>query len=234
MKFIGIGLGPGDSEYITLKAIKKIKEATTVIAAASQKSGFSLALSIAEEHINPGTEIIKAYFPMSNDEKITQKKYTEYIEIINQKIREKKTVAFLCIGDPLFYGTYGKLITLMQKTHPHIDIETVAGIPAFCAAAAKSNKIIAQNQDIFTVVPIHKYKDFSKQLEYSDKVLFMKVYKEKNNVIDEMQKNKSVSNILYVENTGLEKEFVSSEYKKIKNKESNYLSLLFVDKHENK
>ena len=71
MKFIGIGLGPGDKDYISIKAIKKIKEATVVIAAASLKSGSSLALSISEEHINPGTEIIKAYFPMTNDEKIT-------------------------------------------------------------------------------------------------------------------------------------------------------------------
>ncbi len=233
MKFIGIGLGPGDKDYITIKAVKKIKEATIIIAAASQKSGFSLALSIAEEHINPGTEVIKAYFPMTDDKKITLEKYNEYIEIINQKIREKQIVAFLCIGDPLFYGTYGKLISLMRKKYPDIEIETVAGIPAFCAAAAKSNKIIAQNQDIFTVIPIHKYHDFSKQLKYSDKLLFMKVYKEKNNIIDEIKKDKSISDILYIENSGLDTEFVSSDSKAIKEKDNNYLSLLFVDKYEN-
>ena len=234
MEFIGIGLGPGDKEYITIKAIKKIKEATTVIAAASQKSGFSLALSIAEEHINPGTEVIKAYFPMTSDQKSTLEKYEEYIEIINKKIRENQVVAFLCIGDPLFYGTFGKLITLMQKKYPDIEIETVAGIPAFCAAAAKSNKITAQDQDIFTVVPIHKHQDYSKQLELSDKLLFMKVYKEKNNVIAEIKNDESVYNILYVENSGLDTEFISSDYETIKQRDNNYLSLLFVDKHENK
>lgn len=230
MKFIGIGLGPGEKELITLKAVECLNRVDVLLAAASEKTGQSHALDISEKHINPKAEIIKTHFPMTGDRGATLQAYQNYADLVAEKIKEGKSVGFACIGDPLLYGTYGNLIRILEEKYPEISVETIPGIPAFCAAAAAQNRVIAQDQEILTIVPVHKAVDLKKVVNSSDSLVLMKAYKEKNSMIDALREESFDREFLYTENCGLSNEFFSSDSKETCERTPNYLSLIFAKK----
>ncbi len=230
MKFIGIGLGPGDSELITVKAVKWIKKLDVVITAASEKTRQSYALKIARDHIDPDAEIIKAYFPMTGKVEETQKVYDGYVNLIKEKIDEGKIVGFLCLGDPLLYSTYGRLIHIMKKKYPSIPIETIPGIPAFCAAAARANRVLAKEDEILSIVPASRINGIEPTAKCSDRMILMKVYKQKYELIDRLAQMGYVDDVLYIEKTGLPGEYWTTDIETIRKKKDNYLSLLFVNR----
>ena len=68
-KLYGVGVGPGDPELITVKAVRVIKEADIIFTAASSKNTYSLAVEIASPHIPEAARIEKLFFPMTKDKK---------------------------------------------------------------------------------------------------------------------------------------------------------------------
>jgi precorrin-2/cobalt-factor-2 C20-methyltransferase len=230
MSFIGIGLGPGKRDLITLKAVDTMKSIDVALAAASRKTGKSYALEIAEEYINPSAEIVKAYFSMTGVKEETEKSYLHYIELIKEKVDAGKNVGFLCIGDPLFYGTYGRLIQLLRKRYPQIPIATIPGVPAFCAAAARANRVIALENEILSVVPANTPETVKKAGSSGERLVIMKLYRDKNRIIEELDEMGYKYEPLYVEKSGLAEEYVTDDMEEIKRREPTYLSLLFINR----
>ena len=104
--FYGIGVGPGDPELLTVKAINAIKEVDIIIAPKTEKKEDSVALSIARPYLRDDVEIVKQVFPMVvNFEKSPEAWENNKNEIL-ALLKAGKKVAFLTLGDPMFYSTY--------------------------------------------------------------------------------------------------------------------------------
>lgn len=127
-KLVGIGIGPGDQELITLKAYNLIKSCDYVFIPESK--GDSLAGKITSQYLE-GKKVIELSFPMGED---NQERYVKAAEIINQTLKEDEIGVFLTLGDPMTYSTYAYL---MQKLVVlDIRTETIPGITSYNAAAA--------------------------------------------------------------------------------------------------
>ncbi|ETR67339.1 MAG: hypothetical protein OMM_11710 [Candidatus Magnetoglobus multicellularis str. Araruama] len=113
--FYGVGVGPGDPEHLTLKAVKVISSVESIFSATSIKNNYSLALEIAKQHISKSTEIRLLPFQMSNNENEKEKLWNKNAGLIMEEIEKGRNVAFLTLGDPLTYSTYGYLIRFIQK-----------------------------------------------------------------------------------------------------------------------
>ena len=105
-KLFGIGVGPGDPELLTVKAINAIKQLDVIIAPKTEKKDGSVALNIASQYIKPETEIVYQVFPMTvgfaEDDTAWQSNKQEILELL----QAGKNVGFLTLGDPMFYSTY--------------------------------------------------------------------------------------------------------------------------------
>ena len=143
-KLFGVGVGPGDPELLTIKAVRVIKEADIIFTAASTKNRYSLAVEIATPYISPSTRIEKLSFPMTKDEKEVETAWIHNAKQIAEQLKKGKNAVFLTLGDPTTYSTFGYILKKMECIMPQADIETIPGITSFHAASARLNKKIGR------------------------------------------------------------------------------------------
>lgn len=175
----GIGVGPGDKELLTVKAVRAIENSDVVIAPSALEGGDSIALETAKEYIKEGTEVVIKHFPMGKANRVSKVK--EAYDFIEEKLREGKNVSFLTIGDPYIYSTYIHLLKHMEERG--FEVETIAGIPSFCAAASIVDRTLVVGNNPLLILPAARVQDI-KDEKY---VVIMKVYKQEELVVNTLE-----------------------------------------------
>lgn len=145
----GIGVGPGDPELVTLKAVR-LARAAEVLAYPAPENGESLARRIMAPHL-PGTQVeIAIRMPISIDRFPVNQVYDAAAVEIAAHAHGGRDVAILCLGDPFFYGSFMYLFArLAEKTR----IEIVPGVTSISAASARLGFPLAARSDVMAVVP---------------------------------------------------------------------------------
>jgi precorrin-2/cobalt-factor-2 C20-methyltransferase len=145
----GIGVGPGDPELITLKAARLI-EACPVIAFLSADGKSGLARSIAHHHINASQLELTIDMPMRVSRAEGQAVYDDAATRIKAHLDAGSNVAFLCEGDPMFFGSFMYLLARLGADYP---VEIVPGVASPMAAAAFAKAPLCAREDAFAVIP---------------------------------------------------------------------------------
>jgi precorrin-2/cobalt-factor-2 C20-methyltransferase len=145
----GIGIGPGDPELITLKALRLIKGAP-VIAYPALEDGDSLARAIVAPHLPGGQREIVIRVPMLADPGPAQAAYDRAAGEIGAELAGGSDVAVLCQGDPFFYGSFMYLFGRLARRHP---VEVVPGVSSLTASAAAAGAPLAARNDVLSVIP---------------------------------------------------------------------------------
>ncbi|MBF0102487.1 MAG: precorrin-2 C(20)-methyltransferase [Desulfobacterales bacterium] len=174
----GIGVGPGDPDLLTLKAIKILKRVNRVFTAASTKNTYSLAVNIAKPHLVETATIVLLPFPMTNDEVEKQDAWEINAKRIIDELHYGHDVAFLTLGDPMTYSTFGYIVKYIQAKAPHIHIETIPGITSYQAAAARINTPLVEGEEALLIVSGAKGGDhIRKHIGNVENVVLLKAYK---------------------------------------------------------
>jgi precorrin-2/cobalt-factor-2 C20-methyltransferase len=175
----GLGVGPGDPELITVKAFRKLKESPVIAYPKKQRGSKSYAHRIIDAYIQPNEkEMLGLVFPMTKDPVTLERKWTETVESVWEKLQEGKDVAFVTEGDPLLYSTFIHMMRLMQEKHPEAPIEVVPGISSINGAASRLGIPLADGDEHVAIVPARDdYETMKKVIEENDCVIFIKVAK---------------------------------------------------------
>ena len=174
-KLIGIGVGPGDTELLTLKAERVLKSVPVVFSPKSSKEKESIALSIVKPILEKRDDykrlmLVEPIFPMIEDKDELERIWSSASEMIAQYLDSGRDVAFITLGDTSIFSTYSYV---QKKLIGRYEIETIPGITSFTACAAAKNKALVEQNDILTIVP--KIDDrLESVLEFSDGVVLMK------------------------------------------------------------
>jgi precorrin-2/cobalt-factor-2 C20-methyltransferase len=145
----GLGIGPGDPELITLKALR-ILRASPVLAYPAADDQDSLARAIVAEHLPEGQIEIPIRMPMRVERFPAQEVYDWAAEAIGEHLAAGRDVACLCEGDPFFYGSFSFLFERMVKT---CRVQVVPGVSSLTGCAAVSGAPLATRDDVLTVIP---------------------------------------------------------------------------------
>lgn len=178
-KLYGIGVGPGDSELLTIKALRAIENCDIIVAPVAVEGGESVAYEIAKEYIKDDTKVILKHFPMGKKDRVEKAK--EAYEYIRYEIQNGKTVGFLTIGDPYVYSTYIHMLDHMKENG--IEVITIPGITSFCAAASLVNRTLVIGNEPLLILPASRISDI-KDEKY---VVIMKVYKKEEEVVNYLE-----------------------------------------------
>ena len=152
----GVGVGPGDPEYMTLKAIRLIKE-NDVIAVPGKDPKESVAYKIAVQNIPElaKKELVPIYMPMVKDRKLIEAEHIKGAKILESYLDKGKNVVYITLGDPTVYCTFSYLQHILESDG--YKTELVSGITSFCAAAARLNTSLAEWDEPLHIVPaVHK------------------------------------------------------------------------------
>jgi precorrin-2/cobalt-factor-2 C20-methyltransferase len=144
----GLGLGPGDPELVTLKALRLLR-AAAVIAYPAPKGGDSFARSIVADWIAPAQREIAIPFPMRPGPP-PARLYDDAAATIAAELDAGHDVAFLCQGDPFFYGSFAPIF---DRLAPRYAVTVVPGVSSLVACAAAARAPLVQRDATITVVP---------------------------------------------------------------------------------
>ena len=230
--FYGIGVGPGDPELLTVKAINALKKIDVLIAPKTEKKSDSVALSIAQPYLKPNVKIIYQTFPMIRDFAEETEIFEANKEEILKELRGGKNVGFATLGDPMFYSTYIYIFKLLENSG--VKIVTIAGVPAFLAIAAQIGRPLAYGNDILTIIPATAELDAIKNfLDRADSTVLMKVYKNFPEIVDELKSHGMIEEAVLVSRCGLDDEKIITDIAAHKDEPLNYLSTILTRKsHE--
>lgn len=151
-KLYGVGVGPGDPELLTLKALRIIKEAD-VVAVPGEIPEQSIAYRIvygAWEGIRE-KELLAVPMPMTKDKKQLKENHEKGAQLLGRLLEQGKKVAFLTLGDPTVYSTY--LYVHRILTDRGYDTQIISGIPSFCAVSARLNTGLVETSQQLHVLP---------------------------------------------------------------------------------
>ena len=206
-KLIGIGVGPGDTELLTIKANKVLESVPVVFSPKSSKEKESIALSIVRPILEERKDykrlmIVEPIFPMIENKKELEKIWTSASELIAQYLNTGRDVAFITLGDPSIFSTYSYV---QKKLIDKYEIETIPGITSFTACAAAKNKALVEQNDILTIVP--KIDDRLEEiLDYSDSIVLMKASRNTSRLESTIEDKKRPKEIYSVQNCTRENE----------------------------
>ena len=159
----GIGLGPGDPELITVKALKVLRECEVLILPESGRAETILKAILTPEELT-GKKMIPVNIPMSHDSMFIESIYSNMVDIICPLLDMNKTVGYLTIGDPTLYSSFIKMKEKLENNGYKTKI--INGIPAFISVASCCNESLIYGNESLAINP--------SSIESADTVIYMK------------------------------------------------------------
>ena len=169
-KLYGIGVGPGDPELLTLKAIKML-QTCDVIALPKSEGKEKTAFTIAKQYVG-GKEMIECEFAMEDDMEKRKKSRELAASIIIEKLNIGLNVGFITLGDPTTYSTYMYVHKIIAEKG--FTAEIIPGITSYTAAAAELGISLCEGDEVLTIIPARHSEDIDKLLEYPGNKVIMK------------------------------------------------------------
>ncbi|MEZ0344934.1 MAG: precorrin-2 C(20)-methyltransferase [Caldimicrobium sp.] len=173
MKLYVIGVGPGDSELITLKGLKILKKTPLIFYPTGGKE--TLALSIIKDLIPLEEKVlIELYFPMKKEGDLSSH-WKTLAEIIKKHISEKKEGVFITLGDPAFYSTFFYLKPYLEEMK--IETEIIPGINSFSAASARLGIPLALSKEEIVITGAESFLKNSEKYLFYHTIILMKCHR---------------------------------------------------------
>lgn len=199
----GIGVGPGDPELMTLKAVRLIRENDIIAlpgADPKETVAYRIAVRVVPELVDK--QLLPVYMPMTHDKEEQKRHHRAGAKTIEVYLKEGKNVVFLTLGDSTVYSTFTYIQQIVEADG--FSTELVSGVPSFCAAAARVNLPLGiWNEQIHIFPAVH---NLTEDLPMEGTCVLMKSGS-KMKQVKEMIK-KSGRDAVMVENCGTEKEEV--------------------------
>ena len=170
----GVGVGPGDPELLTLKALRII-QTVPVLAYAAAEGVPSFARAIVEPHVTglAAKAEIPLVMPMVAERFPAQDVYDRGAEAIREHVQAGRDVAVLCEGDPMFYGSF---MYLFGRLHGAVSMTVVPGVSSVMACAAVAGWPLVARNDAFRVLPATLGDEaLRQQIADAEALAFMKV-----------------------------------------------------------
>ncbi|MFQ5497860.1 MAG: precorrin-2 C(20)-methyltransferase [Nitrosopumilus sp.] len=189
---IGIGVGPGDPDLLTVKAVKAINDADIIMCPASKEDRPSIALSVVSSLIDKSKnqEIVKLIFPMTKDKNILEQIWKKNAKIMAETVLSGKNVVYLTVGDPFLYSTWIYMHKDLTENYPEMNISVIPGIVSMFTFASKVGVSIAEGAEKVAIIPscydLSSVKEIAKN---SESMIFLKDGRYFDQVIDVLKES---------------------------------------------
>lgn len=222
----GIGVGPGDPELMTLKAVRKIRECGVIAVpgrAPEESTAFQIAVKVCPEIREK--VLVGIHMPMTKDETKLRESHETGAGILGGYLLKGEDVAFLTLGDPTVYSTYLYLHRMLREQG--FTAEIINGIPSFCAAAARMDTGLAEKDQPLHIIPA------AYEMENSLKLSGTKVFMKAGKNLPKLREKLEAQNLSgkMVENCGMRDEKLYGCIEEIP-QEAGYYSLIIVKEQE--
>lgn len=228
---IGLGVGPGDPELITVKAFRCLKECPVIAYPQKLRGSKSYAQRIIDVYVKPSEkEMLGLVFPMTKDEQTLQEEWAKSVEKIYAHLIQGRDVAFVTEGDPMLFSTYIHLMKLMKDKHPEVPMKSVAGISSFNGTANRLGIPLADGDDYVAMIPATEdMTEMRRVIETHDGIVFIKIAKVLDEMLDLLEEMNLLDKAHVVTKVTSDEEIIWN-IDDLRGTELNYLSCMVVRK----
>jgi precorrin-2/cobalt-factor-2 C20-methyltransferase len=229
--FYGIGVGPGESELITVRGARILDRCPHVFVPTPDEDRDSRALEIADEFIHDGAAIHDLIFPMTRDESELQRSWARCAGQVKEVLEKPECACYLTLGDPLLYSTYIYLLRELRRQLPEVSVETVPGVTSVNAAAAQAELPLGEGAEAVRILPASGNLDAVRRgLRSGDTLVLMKVGRRLHGVLDAIEEAGKLDRAVFVARAGLSGERIETNPAVLREEspEAGYLSLILV------
>lgn len=224
----GIGVGPGDPELITLKALKALQKVPVICVPQAANRRESYALSIVKDYVKPEQEILRAPFPTDSEEGAAQV-WREASRLVTERLRQGQDVAFLTEGDPMLFSTFSYVLAGVQEMCPEAPIVIIPGVSSVMAAAASSGvPLVTHGQRLAILPAAYGLDDLAEATSNFDTVVLMKVSPTMVKALANLEELGLTGQSTYVRRVTTDQEKVIKDITQITDEDLDYFSLLIV------
>lgn len=225
-KLYGIGVGPGDPELMTLKAIRTIRACDLILVPGDYyKSSVAYRIAVQVVPEMADKEIHTISMPMTRDEDTLREYHRNAAQHVMMWLDQGMTVGILNIGDITIYSTYMYIHKLVKAAG--YETELINGVPSFCTAAARLNTGLAESRQQIHVIPE------CNQVEEALKLPGTKVIMKMGSSMAELKQTLKDAGVeaMMVENCGMPDEKVYHSTEEL-DEDAGYFSLVIVKEKE--
>jgi precorrin-2/cobalt-factor-2 C20-methyltransferase len=226
----GIGVGPGDPDLITLKAVRVLQRVPHIFASCSTKNSYSLALNIVRSHLN-GAGIEHLPFPMTRDPQVLKEAWEKNAGRVLEVLNSGGDAAFVTLGDPLTYSTFGYLLKTLKRLNPEVRVVTIPGITSYSAAAARTHIPLTEGEESFVLISgAQGAARLREVVDQSDNIVMLKTYRHFEEIYRALEELDLLDRATCISRCGLDGETVVENLRDLKGQPVPYLSMIIIKK----
>ena len=229
----GLGMGPGDPDLVTVKTARLLASMRTVYCAASDKNSYSLALDVARPHLQAGATVRRLPFPMSRDGSALQQAWKKNAHTVLDTLLTGEDTAFLTLGDPITYSTFGYLMQAVTELEPRLSVEIVPGVSAIHAAPSLAREILVKGEETLAVVSgALGGERLRAACRTAHTVVVLKAYRNLDHIIETLEEMHLLPRAFLVSGYGMPDQTLHRDLASLKGKKVPYFSLIVVRREE--
>jgi len=227
----GVGVGPGDPELLTRKALRILQQVPVICTPQSENSADSYALEIVSEFLDRSKqEILRLTFP-TDDAEGAAGVWRRGAETIAEKLLAGQDVAFITEGDPMLYSTFAYVLEGIQSSHPSIPVEIVPGVSSVMAAAASAAiPLVTHGQRLAILPAVYGIDDLREAIASYDTIVLMKVNRTLLQALANLETLGLAGRGIYVRRASTTSERVVTDLSQLTEEDLDYFSLLIIRK----
>ena len=212
MRLVGVGVGPGDPELVTVKGVRVLQEADLVVVPVMDPHEQGRAEATVRAHVTHD-RLRRLVFALDDRGGATAERLSAWEQaadaVAEQLCTRGGTVAFATIGDPNVYSTFTYLADAVRERVPAVEIATVPGITAMQDLAARSGTVLCEGTEALALLPLTAgVEQFEEALKRFDSVVAYKGGRQMPAVLDVLRRNDRLEGAVYGAALGLPDEVV--------------------------
>lgn len=229
-KLFAIGTGPGNSDLLTVRAVRCLAKLDILYAPAARKGGDSLALSIVREYLPDGLEIKERHFPMTHNDVEKTQAWDEVAQEIAADVEQGNQVGFVSLGDVMLFSTW---VSLLARLRDKIAIEMIPGITSFACIASHSQFPLAMEQQSLAIISCTAPPDeIDRALSQHSSLVLMKVSSNFAAVKQLLAKHNLFGHSVLVSDASLDSELVCRDLSRLDEQQKlSYFTTILVNKN---
>ena len=230
-KLYGIGVGPGDPEYITLKAKRLINSVDVLLCPTKKEGAESFAFEIIKPNLeNENVIIEEMVFPMHYNTDDLEKMWAANGKRISELLAEGKTCGFITLGDPTVYSTF--IYTLPYIDKEVMDLEIVPGITSFCAVSSEIKEPLMVWEESLKIMPVRKNskEELIKAMADHENLVLMKPSSDTKSIVEALKHHQLEDKFMLISKVGTDKSELIRDITVLENMKLPYLSTMIVKK----
>jgi len=210
-QFYIVGVGPGAPDLLTLRALRILEKARVICVPKGKSEGSSVALSIIEQAVPLGEkEVLELHFPMKKIRMLektsrdVEDAWLTAARAVQARIEKGLDTAFPTLGDPSFFSTAYHLMSVLGREMADFKAEVVPGVSSISAAASSIGLPVALGDERIAILPAtYEEKGLRETLRAYDTVVFMKIHKALDRILDTLQELNLLDRAFIVERASM-------------------------------